>query len=106
LSSTVTTRTPGPVLVRRAGPADLFEADDEVIVAPTRTPAGLCFGTVPEDKTIGSRLHIGLDPDDQAAEVAGARCPARRRGEDVPWVVLADPEATSSRAQPHGSLID
>src|SRR5260370_39693395 len=47
----------------------LYETDDEVIVgADKHAYPGLVFGPVPEDKTIKNRLHIELDPDDQAAE--------------------------------------
>ena len=48
----------------------LYETEDEVIVgADKHTYPGLVFGPVPEGKTIKNRLHIDLDPDDQAAEV-------------------------------------
>ena len=90
----------------------LFETDDEVIVGADKDAyPGLCFGTVPESKTIKNRLHIDLDPDDQAAEVArilalGAQ-PADIGQGNVPWVVLADPEGNEFCVlQPHHSLID
>jgi len=76
---------------------------DEVVLEP---PAGsredgvaadLLFLRVPEGKTVKNRLHIDLRPDDQAAEVArleglGARRIDVGQGEDVTWVVLADPD--------------
>jgi hypothetical protein len=79
------------------------EEEDEVVLEP---PAGspedgvapdLLFGRVPEPKTVKDRLHIDLRPDDQAAEVARAEAMGARRvdigqGDDVTWVVLADPE--------------
>ncbi len=90
----------------------LYETDDEVIVgADKHAYPGLVFGPVPEDKTIKNRLHIELDPDDQAAEVQrllalGAR-PADVGQGDVPWVVLADPEGNEFCVlRPHRSLIN
>jgi hypothetical protein len=76
---------------------------DEVAVEPpagtTERDAGQCllFVKVPERKTIKNRLHLDLRPDDQAAEVArveamGARRTSVGQGDDVTWVVLADPE--------------
>jgi len=91
----------------------LYETDDEVIVgADKHTYPGLIFGTAPDRKTVKNRLHIDLDPDDQAAEVArllalGARHADVGQGDDVPWVVLADPEGNEFCVlQPHRSLID
>ena len=89
-----------------------FEADDEVMLVPphafTKGPSlppeergpGLCFVQVPEGKTVKNRLHLDLAPraeDDQDAEVErllelGATRVDVGQGEDVPWVVLADPE--------------
>ena len=59
-----------------------------------------------------NRLHIELDPDDQAAEVdrllaLGARRADVGQGDDVSWVVLADPEGNEFCVlRPHRSLID
>ena len=90
----------------------LFEADDEVIVGAHKNAyPGLCFVTVPETKAIKNRLHIDLDPDDHAAEVArvlalGAR-PADIGQGNVPWTTLADPEGNEFCVlPPHNSLID
>jgi predicted enzyme related to lactoylglutathione lyase len=72
-------------------------APDEVVIAKDEhTHPDLVFGSVPEDKTVKNRLHIDLNPDDQAAEVErllalGARRVDIGQGE-VSWVVLADPE--------------
>jgi predicted enzyme related to lactoylglutathione lyase len=77
--------------------------DDEVVLEP---PAGsaedgvvpdLLFLRVPDDKTVKNRLHLDLRPEDQAAEVArlealGARRVSVGQGDEVTWVVLADPE--------------
>lgn len=79
------------------------EESDEVVLQP---PAGsaedgvspdLLFLRVPETKAVKNRLHIDLRPLDQAAEVArleslGARRVSVGQGEEVTWVVLADPE--------------
>jgi hypothetical protein len=90
----------------------VYEADDEVVVAPShladesrvipraeRGP-GLIFVPVPESKELKNRLHIDLAPgpdDDQAAEVArleglGAVRVDVGQPPDTTWVVLADPE--------------
>jgi hypothetical protein len=88
-----------------------YEADDEVVVAPShlvgesrqiplaeRQP-GLIFVSVPETKTLKNRLHIDLAPakdDDQEAEVRRLESLGATRLDigqgDVTWVVLADPE--------------
>jgi Glyoxalase-like domain len=89
-----------------------YEADDEVVIAPShlldesrsiplaeRGP-GMIFVPVPESKTLKNRLHIDLAPgpdDDQAAEVSrleslGARRVEVGQSDTVSWVVLADPE--------------
>jgi hypothetical protein len=80
-----------------------YSDPDEVVLEP---PAGspedgvspdLVFGRVPEAKTGKNRLHLDLRPEDQAAEVAriealGAKRTFVGQGDDVSWVVLADPE--------------
>jgi predicted enzyme related to lactoylglutathione lyase len=76
---------------------------DEVVLEP---PAGspedgvspdLIFLRVPEPKTAKNRLHLDLRPEDQAAEVARIEALGGKRtfvgqGDDVSWVVMADPE--------------
>lgn len=89
-----------------------YEADDEVVVVPppeerqeeTLPPEVrqqvLVFVPVPEGKTVKNRLHLDLAPragDDHAAEVRrllelGATRVDVGQGDDVSWVVLADPE--------------
>jgi hypothetical protein len=80
-----------------------YDEPDEVVLEP---PAGsaedgvspdVLFARVPEDKTVKNRIHLDLRPDDQAAEVArleglGARRVSVGQGDDVSWVVLADPD--------------
>jgi predicted enzyme related to lactoylglutathione lyase len=80
-----------------------YEDGDEVVLEP---PAGspedgvspdLIFLKVPEPKSVKNRLHLDLRPDDQAAEVRrleslGAQRVSVGQGDEVTWVVLADPE--------------
>lgn len=77
--------------------------DDEVAIQPLpgSPEAGIVpdvlFLRVPEEKAVKNRLHLDLRPQDQAAEVArlealGATRVDIGQGEDVTWVVLADPE--------------
>ena len=78
------------------------EPDEVALEPPAGSPADgvspdLLFLRVPDDKTVKNRLHLDLRPDDQAAEVArlerlGARRVSVGQGDDVTWVVLADPE--------------
>jgi len=76
----------------------VYEAPDEVVIAKDEhTYPGLIFVPVPEAKTAKNRLHIDLNPDDRDAEVEritalGATRADVGQGEDVTWVVLADPE--------------
>ena len=80
-----------------------YEEPDEVVLEP---PAGsaeegvvpdLLFLKVPEGKSVKNRLHLDLRPEDRDAEVSrlealGARRVDIGQGDDVTWVVLADPE--------------
>ncbi|MEU9374232.1 VOC family protein [Streptomyces sp. NPDC048255] len=68
----------------------------EVRPEPKRLP-GLVFVPVPDARTVKNRLHLDFRPDDQEAEVQrllehGARRADIGQGDDVTWVVLADPE--------------
>ncbi len=79
------------------------ETDDEAVLEP---PAGsaedgvspdMLFLRVPEGRSIKNRLHLDLRPDDQAKEVSraeslGAHRASIGQGDDVSWVVMADPE--------------
>ena len=76
----------------------VFESDEEVVVAKDKlSPPGLLFLRNDEPKTVKNRLHIDLDPTDQAAEVerilglGATRADIGQTGEET-WVVLADPE--------------
>jgi predicted enzyme related to lactoylglutathione lyase len=78
------------------------DPDEVVLEPPAGTPEDgvvpdILFARVPEEKTVKNRLHLDLRPDDQAAEVErleklGARRVSVGQGEDVSWVVLADPD--------------
>ena len=78
----------------------VYEAPDEVVVvSPDRREPGLVFVTVPEEKARKNRLHLDLAPPadgDLAAEVARLEGLGAKRADigqqDVPWVVLEDPE--------------
>lgn len=68
----------------------------EIRPAPDRMP-GMLFLPEPAAKTIKNRLHFDFRPDDQAAEVErllalGATHADIGQGDDITWVVLADPE--------------
>jgi hypothetical protein len=80
-----------------------YEQDDEVVLEP---PEGsredgvvpdLLFLRVPEGKAVKNRLHLDLRPEDQTAEVErleqlGARRVSVGQGDEVTWVVMADPD--------------
>ncbi len=90
----------------------VYEAPDEVVlvaphalthgdaVPPMERGPGLVFVPVPEGKTVKNRLHLDLAPlagEDQAEAVdrlveLGAVRSDVGQGDDVTWVVLADPE--------------
>lgn len=77
----------------------VFDAEDDVIEirrTPTTLP-GLLFLPVPDAKVGFNRLHLDFRPDDRDAEVErllalGATRADVGQGDDVSWVVLADPE--------------
>jgi predicted enzyme related to lactoylglutathione lyase len=100
---TVVVDAANPALMARFWAAVLdyqivFEQPDEVVIAKDReTYPGIIFVPVPEPKTVKNRLHIDLNPDDQAAEVArlealGAKRVDVGQNDEVTWVVMADPE--------------
>ena len=78
------------------------EPDEVALEPPAGSPEDgivpdLLFLAVQEGKTVKNRLHLDLRPEDQAVEVAriealGATRVDIGQGEDVTWVVLADPE--------------
>jgi predicted enzyme related to lactoylglutathione lyase len=73
------------------------EDEDEVAVESPDGSSTLLFLRVPEAKERKNRLHLDLRPDDRDAEVArleglGATRVDIGQGDEVTWVVLADPE--------------
>ncbi|WP_327119801.1 VOC family protein [Streptomyces sp. NBC_01341] len=91
----------------------LFEDEEEIVIGADETALpGMCFVPVPEGKTVKNRLHIDLSPDDLATEVErvialGARRLDVGQGEDVTWVVLADPEGNEFCVlRPKKTLLD
>lgn len=65
---------------------------------PGPVPPALTFAQVPEGKVVKNRLHLDINPTDreQDEEVRrlidlGARHADVGQGDDVSWVVLADP---------------
>ncbi len=74
------------------------EEEKEVLIGPKGgSGCRILFGDVPDRKTVKNRLHLDLRPDDRDAEVErlirlGARKIDIGQGEDVTWVVMADPE--------------
>jgi predicted enzyme related to lactoylglutathione lyase len=73
------------------------QPDEAVLKAHGHGHPDLTFVRVPDAKQVKNRLHIDLNPDDRDAEVErlvnmGARHVDVGQGDDVTWVVLADPE--------------
>ena len=72
-----------------------FEESDEVAI---EGPNGftILFGQAVDEKVSKNRLHLDLNPDDQAAEVARLTKLGAKQidigQKDVTWVVMADPE--------------
>ncbi len=79
----------------------------EIRPAPDRIP-GMLFLEASSAKSAKNRLHLDFRPDDHDAEVErllahGATRVDIGQGDDVPWVVLADPEGNEFcvLGQPH-----
>jgi predicted enzyme related to lactoylglutathione lyase len=79
-----------------------FDSQDECELKPpegepTEGVPDILFVKVPDRKVGKNRVHLDLRPKDQDAEVArllalGATQADIGQGDEVPWVVLADPE--------------
>ena len=79
-----------------------YEDGDECALEPPIGDAAeggpdILFVRVPDEKRGKNRMHFDLRPVDQDAEVArllalGATHADIGQGDEVPWVVLADPE--------------
>jgi predicted enzyme related to lactoylglutathione lyase len=97
----------------------LFEADDEVLIAPfdERRPGvfPVLFNRNDDPKVVKNRWHFDLAPTDQQAEVARLEGLGARRADigqgDVEWIVMADPEGNefcvlkSLPAKPDGEKV-
>ncbi|HET7483138.1 MAG TPA: VOC family protein [Actinomycetota bacterium] len=77
----------------------LYDEDGYIEIGKEGRMPTLFFAPVPENKTVKNRLHIDLSPvdRDQDAELErilglGATRVDVGQGDDVTWVVLADPE--------------
>jgi predicted enzyme related to lactoylglutathione lyase len=77
------------------------DPQESVLEPPVGDPAAggpdILFVKVPDRKAVKNRLHFDLRPMDQEAEVTrllalGATRADIGQGDEVPWVVLADPE--------------
>jgi hypothetical protein len=61
------------------------------IVDPAGTGPTIWFNPVPEPKTVKNRMHIDVAGDTETLLRAGATV-VRRKGGDIRWDILADPE--------------
>lgn len=80
------------------------DPDGDVWIAPGMSPGEFpgaipfLFIDTPDAKTTKNRLHLDLVPDDQDAELlrleslGATRVDIGQEGDDVDWVVMADPE--------------
>ena len=71
--------------------------EDQYWIEPGGDIPDLLFLAVPDEKRVKNRWHLDLRPDDQQAEVErltalGAHRVDIGQGDDVHWVVMADPE--------------
>jgi hypothetical protein len=96
---------------RSDGPEDFYVE----LTGPPGAGPRIVVGRAPDDKVVKNRLHIDVNATDRDrdAEVErilelGATRVDIGQGEDVSWVVLADPEGNEfcvlrSRVEPHAS---
>jgi hypothetical protein len=78
------------------------DAEEVVLEPPEGSPEDgvapdVLFVRVDDDKVVKNRIHLDLRPADRDQEVArleglGARRVSIGQGDDVTWVVLADPD--------------
>ena len=80
---------------------EVGESTDELTWLKPPDPALplIAFAPVPEDKSVKNRIHIDVSPSDRSRDeevervlALGAQRADVGQGEDVTWVVLADPE--------------
>lgn len=73
-----------------------FEEPGEVAIEGPDEKLAILFGQAVDEKVSKNRLHLDLNPDDQAAEVERLRGLGAKEVDigqkDVTWVVMADPE--------------
>jgi hypothetical protein len=74
-----------------------FDSEDEVAIEPRDgSQPTLLFIKVPDSKVAKNRIHLDLNPEDQAAEVRRAKelgaAEVDIGQKDVTWIVMADPE--------------
>jgi catechol 2,3-dioxygenase-like lactoylglutathione lyase family enzyme len=75
----------------------VYENEREVDIAPDRSCfPGLAFLRAPGGKQVKNRLHLDLNPGDQAAEVQRLQALGATRIDigqgEAEWIVMADPE--------------
>jgi predicted enzyme related to lactoylglutathione lyase len=78
----------------------VYDSPEEVAIEkPDESGPAILFIKVPDAKTTKNRMHLDLNPDDQAAEVERALSLGathveigQERDPDVTWKVMADPE--------------
>jgi hypothetical protein len=99
------------VTERSDGPEDFYVE----LTGPPGAGPRIVVGRAPDDKVVKNRLHIDVNATDRDrdAEVErilelGATRVDIGQGDDVSWVVLADPEGNEfcvlrSRVEPHAS---
>ncbi len=75
------------------------EGGDPWLKPPAPAAPVIMFTSVPEDKVVKNRLHIDVSPTDRSRDEEverllslGATRADVGQGDDVSWVVLADPE--------------
>lgn len=80
---------------------EVGESKDEIawLKPPGPSVPLIAFVPVPEGKTVKNRIHIDVSPTDRSRDeevervlAFGAQRAEVGQGEDVSWVVLADPE--------------
>jgi Glyoxalase-like domain len=77
---------------REPGPEGSHPREDPVpIVDPSGAGPTIWIAAVPERKIVKNRMHLDVTGDTEALLRAGATL-LRRRGGDIGWDVLADPE--------------
>ncbi len=74
------------------GDVEVCDGFRAVVDIPGVPFESVCVTTVPEPKVGKNRVHIDVTTDDLDALLAHGATLLRRRGDDIEWHVLADPE--------------